>query len=156
MIKFDWYRKRISIFDNRNNQFTNIVNLAMNVLSLKITVFTVFTKITWLILDRYRTRLHTFNYKTNEVKNYVQIPDSQGIIMNSVYCITEDLIGNLWFGTNKGLVRYNPGNGQYKNYEANKKVNINSLSSNAVYSIYYSSKHVLWLDNFGIVQIQAR
>ena len=82
--------------------------------------------------DRYEHGLHTYNFKTNVIKDYVQIPDSQGIIMNSVYCITEDSLGNLSFGTNKGPVRYNPETGQYKNYEANKKVNINSLSSNAV------------------------
>jgi ligand-binding sensor domain-containing protein/serine phosphatase RsbU (regulator of sigma subunit) len=89
--------------------------------------------------------LHTFDSKTNVFRNYIQIPDSQGILMNTVYCMVEDTLGFIWYGTNKGLVKFNPRTLQYKKYESDPKANIKSISSNSIYSLLYSSKHTLWV-----------
>ncbi len=45
--------------------------------------------------------------KSDEKNAYQHFTTEEGLINNSVYCVVEDQLGNLWFGTNNvGLSRY--------------------------------------------------
>lgn len=136
----------MAFFDKAIGQFSNACNLFRECTFLENNrIYTIFQDRLGIIWIGTEHGLHTFNYTGNVIRNFVQIPDSQGIIMNTVYCIIEDTSGALWFGTNQGLVKFNPKTGKYKKYESDPKVNINSLSNNTIYSLLYSSKHTIWV-----------
>lgn len=71
-----------------------------------------------------------FDYKYDSFNNIHLAPNSQNKHLTSVYDITEDRNGNLWIGTNIGLVKYNPQNGHNTYYSTN-----DGLSSNEVFSV---------------------
>lgn len=54
-----------------------------------------------------------YNEKAN---NFTRFTEQNGLPNNVVYKITEDIDKNLWFGTNKGLVRMNPSTGNIQVY----------------------------------------
>lgn len=63
----------------------------------------------WISTDR--GGLSRYNPKGD---NFVTIDKEDGLPDNVVYDILEDSRGFLWFGTNKGLVKYNPQSGSIK------------------------------------------
>jgi ligand-binding sensor domain-containing protein/serine phosphatase RsbU (regulator of sigma subunit) len=89
--------------------------------------------------------LHLVNYNTKEIRNFIQLPDSQGITLSTVYAIAEDTSKTIWFGTNQGLVKYNQKTKHYFKYEADNHAGAVSLANNSVYSLLYSSKNELWI-----------
>jgi len=136
----------IAIYNKKNEKFTNFCKMNPDCSFLDNNrVYAVFQDTHGIIWIGTEHGLHTYNLKNHILKNNIQIPDSTGIILSSVYCIVEDTSGFIWFGTSRGLIKYNPETGKYKNYLANKKVNIKSLSSNFDYSLLYSSKNTLWV-----------
>lgn len=51
-----------------------------------------------------------------ETETFVHYTTEAGLPGNVVYYMTEDFNGILWLGTNRGLVRFNPDNGEMKIY----------------------------------------
>ena len=68
----------------------------------------------WFATDR--GGICRYNKKTDDFSSF-SIQD--GLPDNIVYKILEDRDGNLWFGTNKGLVRFNPSSKQTKVFTQN-------------------------------------
>jgi ligand-binding sensor domain-containing protein/serine phosphatase RsbU (regulator of sigma subunit) len=66
--------------------------------------------------------------------SYEYITDKGGLPDNTIYCITEDEIGNVLIGTNNGLSVYK--DGKFKNYTT-----ANGLTHNRIFSIFIDSKH---------------
>jgi ligand-binding sensor domain-containing protein len=59
-------------------------------------------------------------------------------------CLFPDSKGYLWLGTFWGLSRFNPENGQFKNYY-NEPKSLRSLSNNIVYSINEDKQGHIWI-----------
>lgn len=75
---------------------------------------------------------------------HISIKD--GLSQSSVYCILQDDVGFMWFGTQHGLNRYDGHN--FKVYDYNPK-NPNSLSHNLVLSLCEDSTGILWVGTWG-------
>jgi Y_Y_Y domain/Two component regulator propeller len=59
-------------------------------------------------------------YVENEGKDYfVNYSEEQGMCNNVAYAIEEDLHGNLWISTDKGLSKFNPETEKFQNFYAN-------------------------------------
>ena len=59
-------------------------------------------------------------YVENEGKGYfVNYSEEQGMCNNVAYAIEEDLHGNLWISTDKGLSKFNPETEKFQNYYTN-------------------------------------
>ncbi len=78
------------------------------------------------------------------VFNKVAPPD--GNSFNFVSGITQDLIGNMWFATKIGLVRYD---GNQLTAFKNNPINPNSLLSNNLESILADSDGTIWIGSLG-------
>ena len=65
----------------------------------------------WFATDR--GGICAFNKKTGKFKTYSV---AQGLPDDTSYKILEDKDGNLWFGTNNGLVKFDPKTGKCKSY----------------------------------------
>jgi signal transduction histidine kinase/ligand-binding sensor domain-containing protein len=89
--------------------------------------------------------LHFSNLYHNDTKN--------SLSSNFVYCINEDLEGNLWFGTfNSGIDKYDRKTGLFTNYSTK-----DGLPGNQIFSILVDNSNNLWLatDN-GLVKFQYK
>jgi ligand-binding sensor domain-containing protein/class 3 adenylate cyclase len=78
----------------------------------------------------------------NNPQNFSSFGKLQGLKANTISCITQDTIGNLWFGTAVGITRYD-GN-TFSHY-----TNTEGLSNNVVLSILYDKKNNLWIGTKG-------
>jgi len=70
---------------------------------------------------------------------------------DTVYKLLEDSFGNIWFGTNRGLIKFNSKNFSFKRYRRNI-YNDSTLSSDVVYSICEDlsrTSRFLWLGTRG-------
>ena len=75
----------------------------------------------------------TFNRITTE-----NIKIEKGLSQNSVFCILQDQLGYLWFGTWDGLNKYDG----YKFYVYNKS---NGLSGQTINALYEDKKGIIWV-----------
>lgn len=84
---------------------------------------------------------------TFSIDNYYfesfQLPG--GKLENIVQCIAQDSTGFLWFGTQKGLVKYD--GRQFVQYFSNP-LDSNSLGSDYIESIYVDADGILWVGAF--------
>ena len=72
---------------------------------------------------------------------------SQGLSQNTVYCIAQDSLGFMWFGTQDGGL--NKFNGvDFSNFQENNNLS-NTLSSNDVSSIVEYEKGILFISTWG-------
>ena len=78
----------------------------------------------------------------NPVFEAFQIP-----LDNRVQCIVQDSIGFLWFGTTKGLVRYD--GRSFTTYRFSP-LNKNSMASSYVESIFIDSKGLFWISHYNL------
>ena len=68
--------------------------------------------------------------------------ENDQISKSSVYAITQDNVGFIWFATQNGLYKYD---GYKFSLYQNKKDDQNSLSSNYITSIFSDSSDILWI-----------
>lgn len=57
-----------------------------------------------------------YDPETGEFKSYTT---QNGLNNNTIYAITEDIPGNIWLSTNKGISTFNPVNEKFRNYTEN-------------------------------------
>lgn len=60
--------------------------------------------------------------------------EKEGLPANLIYGLLEDLEGNLWISTTKGLSKFNKKNRTFKNYNTNDGLQSNEFHSNAFYA----------------------
>jgi signal transduction histidine kinase/ligand-binding sensor domain-containing protein/CheY-like chemotaxis protein len=72
--------------------------------------------------------LNKFEIDRNLWTNY---SEKEGLADNVVYGILEDHHANLWLSTNKGISKFNPQNGTFKNYDVNDGVEANEFNTGA-------------------------
>ncbi len=88
------------------------------------------------------------NLTTNRLKwlRYKSDPDSKPIDLTgvTVTSIMQDSEGVKWFGTNRGLLKYNPGNGTVKTYQAYTEDSV-SHQSNTVWNVLVAGPGEIWL-----------
>jgi signal transduction histidine kinase/ligand-binding sensor domain-containing protein/DNA-binding response OmpR family regulator len=63
--------------------------------------------------------------------------------------ITEDNAGNIWLGSNKGLIRFNPHNESFKFYKKNQ-LDYTGLSTNDIHTVVSDSAGNIWVSIDGI------
>jgi len=72
--------------------------------------------------------------------------EGTGMIFNSVYCCTEDLAGNLWFGTETGLLRYE------RDSKSFKKVHLGDADRDPietnVFTLFRDRLGFIWVGTF--------
>jgi two-component system sensor histidine kinase ChiS len=82
-----------------------------------------------------------------ENKRFIRYPAETLHIDNwssVIVSINESRSGNLWIGTNEGLVKFNPDRGQSKLYQHDPQ-DMHSLSNNTVYSTLETQNGTLWV-----------
>lgn len=96
-------------------------------------------------------------YKINEQHNPVPINFDKPLGNSGIYCVIEDRRGRLWIGTKAdGLYKAEPLNGgasySISNYRHHPS-QLNSISSNSIYSLYEDKRGRIWAGTFesGIV-----
>ena len=69
--------------------------------------------------------LNKFHYETETFAHYQEL---EGLPNDVVYGILEDNGGNLWLSTNKGISRFDPLTGSFKNYDVTDGLQSNEFS----------------------------
>lgn len=100
-------------------------------------------KILWIGTEG--SKLHKLDLNSNLVyknpfKNYLQ-DNKAG---NSIYSMFDDSQGNLWLGTENGLIIINKSNGKYEHYSHNSQIN-GSIGPQRVTAIFHDSKGNKWI-----------
>ena len=80
--------------------------------------------------------------KDNNPKNFSSFTKLQGLKHNNIFCIMQDNIGNLWFGTVGGACRYD---GKYFTHFTTKE----GLSNDFVTSILQDKRGNMWFGTWG-------
>lgn len=74
--------------------------------------------------------------------NFEHINVLSGLNTNTIYCIFQDINGQMWFGTNDGLITYDIYRFKTWRTDTNK---VNTIKSNGVYCIYEDRNNQLWI-----------
>lgn len=92
---------------------------------------------------RYDARL---NGKAGQGKLFTQFTEKDGLSDNNVWAMLEDRLGNIWFGTNKGISRYDGKTISMVSMSLNKNGNLftNTSSNNAVWNIMQDKNGIIW------------
>jgi len=69
-------------------------------------------------------------------------------------CITADKKGNLWIGTNSGIICYNVNSGKSLTYKADKKRS-NWLKDNFINDLFIDNQDNLWVSTFNVLQMAS-
>jgi signal transduction histidine kinase/ligand-binding sensor domain-containing protein/DNA-binding response OmpR family regulator len=64
---------------------------------------------------------------------FLHLTEHDGLPNNVVYGILADTSGKLWLSTNKGLARFDPASGEFRNYDANDGLQSNEFNSGAAF-----------------------
>ncbi|MCX6217904.1 MAG: response regulator [Spirosoma sp.] len=86
--------------------------------------------------------LSTKTFSQSDTQHFSHISVDEGLSQSSVYAITQDAKGFMWFGTRNGLNRYD--SHQVVVYE-HKSGDVNSLAANTVNSLLHDRKGQLWV-----------
>ncbi len=63
----------------------------------------------WMLMERTGIFIFQKNQDGTLLEKLISVKNQEGTLIDRVYCLTEDLNGNIWVGTNKGpVVYYNP------------------------------------------------
>jgi ligand-binding sensor domain-containing protein/serine phosphatase RsbU (regulator of sigma subunit) len=85
---------------------------------------------------------------------FEHITVNEGLSQSTVYCIHQDNIGFLWFGTQDGLNKYD---GYRFKYYQHSPLDTNSISSNWIYSIDNDTLGIIWIGTqFGLNKLNRR
>lgn len=85
--------------------------------------------------------LFIFTYKGSAIQ-FRNLTEEDGLSSNWVYCITQDNQGFMWFGTDKGLDRWDGVNVHSYKHDPTDS---NSLSSSDIKRIYQDSDGIFWI-----------
>ncbi|MCB0658023.1 MAG: helix-turn-helix domain-containing protein [Saprospiraceae bacterium] len=85
-----------------------------------------------------------FTYGVGNQNTFTHYGEKQGLSNKEVKCIAEDSSGNYWIGTDSGLNRFNPNNGQFTHYSREQ-----GLTNTYITSLYVNEKNQLWIGTFG-------
>ena len=66
-------------------------------------------------------------------QTFTSYTDADGLPDNAIYGILEDIDGNLWLSSNKGMSRFNPKTEQFKNYDVGDGLQSNEFNGGAYY-----------------------
>lgn len=75
-----------------------------------------------------------------------QISLEEGLSQSTVYCIYQDHLGFIWFGTYDGLNRYD--GYDFKQFKVDPN-DLNSISDNRILTIFEDTEHNLWVGTDG-------
>ena len=87
--------------------------------------------------------LYRFN-ADNYAHTFFPIPGNLDTGTDGIKDVLVSSIGEIWVATHQGVVRLNPQNGSYKQYQHDHN-NPHSLSTNAIWSLNEDSKGQIWL-----------
>jgi ligand-binding sensor domain-containing protein len=73
--------------------------------------------------------------------SYIQYTTSNGLASYTVYCALQDDQGYIWFGTDKGVSKFNGYDFENYNYK-------NGLGDNEIFDIYQDSKKRIWFSGY--------
>ncbi len=77
-----------------------------------------------------------FSIQTKQQTFFNKVPGRYSFKENIVNCAIEDKNGNLWIGTEGGLIKYNSGTKEFKNY--------NTFTNNVILGLFEDSKGNIW------------
>ena len=77
--------------------------------------------------------------------SFQHITSSNGLSVNTVFCITQDSRGFLWVGTYEGLNRFDGNTFKIFTHDPD---NLSSLSANTIYAIQEDGKGDLWIGTY--------
>jgi ligand-binding sensor domain-containing protein/DNA-directed RNA polymerase specialized sigma24 family protein len=85
--------------------------------------------------------INLYNPKSRFFTNY---KESNGLSGNIVYGILEDSQGNLWLSTNKGISKFNPATGEFKNFDTSSglpssQFNVGAFYKNPAGALFFGS-----------------
>ncbi|MBP5365708.1 MAG: helix-turn-helix domain-containing protein [Bacteroidales bacterium] len=86
---------------------------------------------------------------------FEQLTTKDGLLNNSVKGIIEDVAGNIWISTNRGLSVYDPFNRRFSSYTTENGMLSDNYNLNAVYKSPTNGK-LFFGTNKGMVEIQQR
>lgn len=87
-----------------------------------------------------------------ERPQFINYSDVTNLSSNSVWAIVEDDFGRMYFGTGKGLDRFDPNTGQWRHY-AEK----DGLPGNTIHHLYKDSKGFIWVSTrAGVTRFNPR
>lgn len=90
--------------------------------------------------------LNQLCYSQNLQYEFERFSIDEGLSQSTIYCITQDYLGYMWFGTEDGLNRFD---GFNFTIFTRSSPNESSLSSNRIMSILEDSKYNLWVGTIG-------
>ncbi len=104
-------------------------------------------KYVWILLFYCCIQIHKVAAQDFPILNFTSFTSAQGLSQNSGYCITQDVLGYLWAGTQDGLNKFN-GNRIVSYYRDNVKRGV--LPNNHIKALFYdSSKNWIWIGTAG-------
>jgi ligand-binding sensor domain-containing protein len=72
-------------------------------------------------------------YLQNKPYRIEHFTEHEGLPNNTIHGILEDAKANIWFSTNRGLVRYDRAKGSFKNFDANDGLKNNEFTDGAAF-----------------------
>lgn len=92
--------------------------------------------------------LYKVNLQTQEVTNYVNLPEKKSSISsNYIRSLTLDSQNMLWIGTLNSLSIYNEGDDTFNNYTSNLEIS-GSLSQTSIRDIFMDAQGGMWLGTY--------
>jgi ligand-binding sensor domain-containing protein/signal transduction histidine kinase/DNA-binding NarL/FixJ family response regulator len=88
------------------------------------------------------THVHTLHAQTLEKFTFDHLSVEEGLSQSTVFAVTQDADGFMWFGTRDGLNRYD--SRSIKTYR-NETTNARSISSNSIHCLLVDSQQQLWV-----------
>jgi signal transduction histidine kinase/ligand-binding sensor domain-containing protein/CheY-like chemotaxis protein len=64
---------------------------------------------------------------------FIHFGEQEGLPNSTIYCLREDNSGDLWLSTNRGLSRFSPATGTFRNYDASDGLQSNEFNQSACY-----------------------
>lgn len=120
------------LFDPKLNSFVdyklNPYSKKQNSLSISITDFLFEGNIIWIGTSR--DGFLKYNTGTDSLISYTT---NDGLPDNVVYGILPDRSGHLWISTNKGISKFNPALGTFKNYDVNDGLQANEFNQGSYF-----------------------
>ena len=122
-------------FDTAKNTFQRYVNHPLDTSSLSFNVVRCVAQDPnyprrYLWVGTAGGGLDKFDLQTKKFTHYTE---KDGLPNNVVYGILTDAEGNLWMSTNKGISKFNPITGTFRNYDVQDGLQSNEFNSNAYY-----------------------
>ncbi|WP_316795267.1 two-component regulator propeller domain-containing protein [Pedobacter agri] len=75
----------------------------------------------------------SFEESLKDKPKFIKITTDKGLPNNTIHAIQEDVSGNIWLSTNKGLAKINPANNSIANYQESDGLQSNEFSDGAAF-----------------------